>query len=123
MSETTTSSPLKIKLAGDGSFSSNPPSLSVEATKLSDGLSDELPDEDASVSGEPGSRQRWKYLTNQLSEIIKQIEAETGKTAGQNPKEFLRELKKTNYPKFAEELKILDKKFLGESHTNNSDVE
>ena len=123
MSETTTSSPFKMKLVDDDSSSFDPPSLSVEATKLSDGLSDELPDEDASVSGEPGSRQRWKYLTNQLSEIIKQIEAETGKTAGQNPKEFLRELKKTNYPKFAEELKILDKKFLGESHTNNSDVE
>lgn len=123
MSETTTSSPFKMKLVDDDSSSFDPPSLSVEATKLSDGLSDELPDEDASVSGEPGSRQRWKYLTNQLSEIIKQIEAETGKTAGQNPKEFLRELKKTNYPKIAEELKVLDKKFLDENHTNSTDAE
>ena len=123
MSETTTSSPFKMKLVDDDSSSFDPPSLSVEATKLSDGLSDELPEEEASVSGELGSRQRWKYLTNQLSEIIKQIEAEIGKPAGQNPEEFLRKLKKTNYPKFAEELKILDKKFLDENHTNSTDAE
>ena len=123
MSETTTSSPFKMKLVDDDSSSSGPSLSSTETTELPDELPGELTDKDASMSGEPGSHHRWKYLTNQLYEIIKQIEAETGKTAGQNPKEFLRELKKTNYPKIAEELKVLDKKFLDENHTNSTDAE